>query len=292
MDKFSLGSLGPSLAESTFWVVLVYGLFINLQNFGVDQGFIQRFITARDDRQARVAAWVGGLLYVPVSAIFFFIGTALFAYYQASPELLPAELQQPGADDRVFPHFIVSALPVGLTGLLVASIFAAAMSTISTSLNSSATIVLEDIYRRYVSRDASERAGMAVLYGTTLVLGLAGVGIALAMIRVESVLDAWWTLASIFSGGMLGLFLLGYVSRRTRNPEAIAAVLVGVLVILWMSVPDLFPFALEVHSFLTIVFGTSAIFLTGFLLTLLRRRRTPPPEEEPVSEDHSLVAQP
>ncbi len=298
MDKFSLGGFGASLSESTFWVVLVYGLFINLQNFGVDQGFIQRFVTARDDRQARVAAWVGGLLYVPVSAIFFFIGTALFAYYQASPGLLPADLQASGASDRVFPYFIVSALPVGLTGLLVASVFAAAMSTISTSLNSSATIVLEDFYRRYVNRNASERAGMTVLYGTTLVLGLAGIGIAMAMIRVESALDAWWTLASIFSGGMLGLFLLGYLSRHTRNPEAVIAVVVGLLVILWTTRPEFFPVSVNVHSFLTIVFGTSAIFLTGFLLTRLRavttgrsgRGETRDEGTEPVGTPENRVA--
>ena len=292
LDKFSLGSFSASLSESTFWVVLIYGLFINLQNFGVDQGFIQRFITARDDRQARVAAWVGGLLYVPVSAVFFFIGTALFAYYNALPGQLPADLQQAGSADHVFPHFIVSVLPVGLTGILVASIFAAAMSTISTSLNSSATIVLEDIYRRYVNRDASEKQGMMVLYGTTLALGLAAIGIGLAMISVESVLDAWWKLASIFSGGMLGLFLLGYVSRRTRNAEAVAAVLVGVLVILWMSLPNIFPMAANVHSFLTIVFGTSAIFLTGFLLTQLRLRRNPPEGEKAEEEEAAVFAEP
>ena len=289
MDKFSLGSFGSSLSESTFWVVLIYGLFINLQNFGVDQGFIQRFITARDDRQAKVAAWLGGLLYVPVSAIFFFIGTALFAYYQASPELLPVELRDGGASDRVFPHFIVSGLPVGVTGLLVSSIFAAAMSTISTSLNSSATIVLEDIYRRYINPDASDRAGMAVLYGTTLVLGIAGIVIALAMINVESVLDAWWKLASIFSGGMLGLFLLGFFSLHTRNAEAMIAVAVGLLVILWISLPSIFPGAGNLHSYLTIVLGTSAIFLTGFLLTQLRRWRNGPGEQEPVSPSTALA---
>ncbi|MEX2401147.1 MAG: sodium:solute symporter [Rhodothermales bacterium] len=271
-DKFSLGSFGGSLTESTFWVVLVYGLFINLQNFGIDQGYIQRFISARDDRQATISAWLGGLLYLPVSAVFFFIGTALFAYYQVQPDLLPASLQPLSAGDRIFPHFIVSGLPTGVTGVLVAAIFAAAMSTVSTSLNSSATIILEDIYRRYVRPDAGEKASMRVLYGSTLGLGIVGLGIALAMIRVESALDVWWELASIFSGGMLGLFLLGYFSRRSKKPEAVMAVIVGVLVILWMSLPQWMPFPLPLHSYLTIVLGTTAIFLTGFLLTLLLQR--------------------
>ena len=288
-DKFSLGSYGTSLTEATFWVVLIYGLFINLQNFGIDQGFIQRFITARDDRQARISAWLGGLLYVPVSAIFFFIGTALFAYYSAQPHLLPAELQGLAAGDRVFPYFIVSALPVGVTGLLIAAIFAAAMSTVSTSLNSSATIVLEDFYRRYINPDAGEKAGMTVLYGTTLTLGVAGLGIALAMINVESALDVWWELASIFSGGMLGLFLLGFVSRRTRNTEAVIAVVVGVLLILWLSVPQWAPVPIPVHSFLTIVLGTSAIFLTGFLLTQVFGRTEIAPGAKPPEEETDKV---
>ena len=287
-DKFSLGSFGTSVTESTFWVVLIYGLFINLQNFGIDQGFIQRFISARGDSDARLSAWLGGLLYVPVSAVFFFIGTSLFAYYTAQPDLLPADLQGLEEGDRVFPYFLVSALPVGATGILIAAVFAAAMSTVSTSLNSSATLVLEDFYRRYINPEASEKAGMAVLYGSTLVFGLAGLGIALAMINVESALDVWWELASIFSGGMLGLFLLGFISRRTRNTEAAIAVCVGVLAILWLSVPQWAPVPIPVHSFLTIVIGTSTIFLVGFLLTqLFGRKGTAPgalPQEEKSEE--------
>ncbi|MBN2667470.1 MAG: sodium/solute symporter, partial [Bacteroidales bacterium] len=137
-QKFSLGSFGPSLRDSTFWVVLVYGLFINLQNYGIDQNYIQRYMSAGSEREARSSALFGSLLYVPVSLLFFFIGTALFSFYTAQPGLLPGELSIPGAGDRVFPHFIVTGLPAGLSGLLIAAIFSAGMSTVSTSLNSTA----------------------------------------------------------------------------------------------------------------------------------------------------------
>ena len=80
--KFSMGSFGSSFTESTFWVVLVYGVIINLQNFGIDQSYIQRYISSKNDIEARKSVWLGGLLYLPVSAVFFFIGTGLFAYYQ------------------------------------------------------------------------------------------------------------------------------------------------------------------------------------------------------------------
>jgi SSS family solute:Na+ symporter len=235
--KFSLGSFGPSLAESTFWVVLVYGLVINLQNFGIDQRYVQRYITAKSDREATKSVWLGALLYLPVSAIFFFIGTSLFAFYTARPELLPASVDAVGKPDSVFPHFIVAQLPQGITGLLVAAIFAAAMSSVDSSLNCSATLFLQDIYKRCVrrGREVGQRESMRVLYLATLVWGTLGTATALAMMRVEKALDAWWQLAGIFSGGMLGLFLLGLIARRAKNPAALAGVILGVLVIVWMT---------------------------------------------------------
>jgi SSS family solute:Na+ symporter len=274
--KFSLGSFGPSLTEATFWVVLLYGLVINLQNFGVDQNFVQRYHAAKTDAEARKSVWLGGLLYIPISAVFFFIGTALFAYYNANPEGLPAAYRLPSKSDSVFPFFIVTVLPPGITGLLIASVFAAAMSTISSSLNSSATIILNDYYQRYVNRDANERQKMWVLYATTIAVGMLGTGMALAMMSVRSALDAWWTLAGVFGGGMLGLFLLGFLARRASSRAALAGVAAGVLLILWMSLSSgwtgaLAPFRSPFHSFLIIVFGTAAILLVGLVLTALAR---------------------
>lgn len=271
-NKFNLGSFGASLSESTFWVVLIYGLFINLQNYGIDQNFVQRYMATSTDKKAKGSALFGALLYVPVSVIFFYIGTALFSYYTAQPELLPAELHQPGTGDKVFPHFIVNGLPRGITGLLIAAIFAAGMSTVSTSLNSTATIILTDYYQRYINKNASERQSMAVLYLSSVVIGFLGVLIALTLVGVESVLDAWWSLASIFSGGMLGLFLLAFLSRKVRRIDAIIGVIAGVLVIVWMSLSPLYftsenllAFRSPFHSNLTIVIGTLVIFLLGFV---------------------------
>jgi len=166
----------------------------------------------------------------------------------------------------------VTALPSGITGLLIASIFAAAMSTISSSLNSTATILLNDYYGRLVNRQATERQKMRVLYLTTIVVGVIGTGIGVAMISVKSALDVWWMLAGVFGGGMLGLFLLGYLSRRTNNRAALAGVSAGVLVILWMSLSPKWTGALAAfkspfHGFLTIVFGTLAVVLVGLLVT-------------------------
>jgi solute:Na+ symporter, SSS family len=274
-DKFSLGSVGPSLAESTVWVVLIYGLVINLQNFGIDQSYVQRYLTAKDDREARRSVWLGALTYIPVSACFLFIGTALFAFYAARPVELPDGIR----GDRVFPYYMVTQLPPGCAGLLIAAVFAAAMSTISTSLNCSATLTLTDFYKRYVRPQASDRHAMAFLYGSTLVWGLIGTGIGLAMVNVQSALDMWWRLAGALGGGMLGLFLLGFVSRRVGSAAAFGGTAACVLVIVWMT---FFPRTSDAadawrspfHSYLTIVFGTATLLVVGFLLSFLFPRRT------------------
>lgn len=279
--KFSLGSFSASLSDSTFWVVLIYGLFINLQNYGIDQNYVQRYMTTSTDKEAKLSALFGSLLYVPVSMVFFYIGTALFAYYTAQPDLLPEALRAPGAGDKVFPHFIVNGLPVGITGLLIAAIFAAGMSTVATSINSTATIILSDYYKRYINKVADEKSSMKVLYSSSLIFGALGITIALALVGVESILDAWWALASIFSGGMLGLFLLGYMSKKIRNIDAAIGVVVGALIIIWMSLSPicftkgrLLAFRSPFHSYLTIVFGTLAIALIGFLFARIFSKKT------------------
>ena len=278
--KFSLGSLGSSLTESTFWVVMIYGLFINLQNYGIDQNYVQRYMTTGTDREAKASTVFGSLLYIPVSLVFFYIGTALFSFYTAQPDLLPEELKAAGAGDRVFPYFIATGLPAGITGLLIASIFAAGMSTVATSLNSTATIVLSDYYKRYFNKNAGEKSSMKVLYITSFLTGAFGILIALALVGVESALDAWWSLASIFSGGMLGLFLLGYFSKKAVKIDAVIGVVIGVIVIIWMSLSPIcftegksLAFRSPFHTNLTIVFGTMTIFLVGFILTKLIRRK-------------------
>lgn len=285
--KFSLGSFGGSLSQPTFWVVLIYGVAINLQNFGIDQNFVQRYQTARSEKDARRSVWLNAWLYIIVSAFFFFIGTALYSFYTARPELLSGDMladmnAEPIAHgDRFYPYFIIHQLPVGLTGLLIAAIFSAAMSTISTSLNGCATLTLTDFYKRFWRPKAGAKEEMAVLYTSTVIWGALGIGGGLLFTRAKQMLDAWWGIQGIFSGGILGLFLLGFFSRRARNVPAALGTMLGLLVIAWMSLSlpswNAFPeqwaaWRSPFHEFLIPVVGTAVIFVTGFLLTILFTR--------------------
>jgi SSS family solute:Na+ symporter len=306
--KFSLGETGlGDWSRQTFWVVLLNGFFVNLQNFGIDQNYVQRYIASGSEGEARKSVWLGGLLYVPVSAVFFLIGTALFAFYLSRPADLAEvrdavasqRLIRAGADpsaagfgeavaakgaalsnadigDGVFPHFIGKHLPPGVTGLLIAAVFAAGMSTISTSLNSAATVLHSDFYQRFLRPAAGDRESLRVLRLATLAFGILGTSVAFLLLNVASALDVWWTLSSIFSGGILGLFLLGLLCRRASNPAAAAAVTCGLLVITWitLSTAGLWPASLDfarspLHAFLAIVMGTLVILSGGVAFSSL-----------------------
>lgn len=301
--KFSLGSLAPDFKTATFWVVLLYGFFINLSNFGMDQNYIQRYHTASSAKEASRSVWICVWIYIPASFLFFVIGTCLYSYYQAMPDMiqpvklqaaaerlavnapaheianLAARLKPADYGDKVMPHFMVTMIPTGLLGLIVSAILSAAMSTISSGMNASATVFTEDIYKRYINPAINEKQNMRLLHLLTVVFGFAGMASGIAMIGVKSILDVWWQLSGVFGGGMLGLFLLSIMSRKTGNAEAFAAVVIGILVITWLSLSYLIPARYDflknpLHANMVIVVGTLAIFLTGVIFTKLKRGAT------------------
>lgn len=266
----------------------------------MDQNYVQRYHTTTSPKAAAKSVWLCVQIYLPVSLLFFLIGTGLYAYYQVHPELtqgirlqaaverlpagassealqaLAAKLQPTDYGDKVMPNFMVTSIPSGLVGLIIAAILSAAMSTISSGMNASATVITEDIFKRYFAKAATDRAVMRCLYASTLAVGSIGIATGVAMIGVKSILDIWWELSGIFAAGMLGLFLLGIASKRTGSAEAFIATMIGILVILWMSFPAFIPEAYSqfrslLHTNMIIVVGTLSIFLVGRLLTLFRK---------------------
>ena len=272
--KFSLGSFAFDFTTSTFWVVLIYGLFINFNNFGIDQSYVQRYHAADSDRAASRSVWLAAGLYLPVSAVFFFIGAGLFVVLDGQAEVAGM------VADRVFPHYISIRLPAGAAGLLIAALFASAMSSIDTSLNSSATVFLSDLYRTCLrpepGPDGAEAEDLRVLRRATVAVGALGTAAALLMIGARSLLDVWWTWSGVFAGGLLGLFALDRLAPRAGRAAAQSGVAVGVLVIVWMTASPRLEGGLAMlrnplHGYMTTVIGTLAIFGVGLLLS--RRRR-------------------
>lgn len=306
-NKFSLGEASLwQISEPTIWVVLAYGIFDNLRNFGVDQSYIQRYIAASSDREAAKSVWLGAMLYVPVSALFLFIGTSLYAWYESHPADMQevrmivaeqklmqagvstdspdyeqqltataAELTERNLGDRVFPHFIAAQLPMGVRGLLIAAVFAAAMSTVSTSLNSSATLVMSDFYKRLLRPDSSDAGQVRVLRLATIAWGVMGTTMALALVKLtESALDIWWTLSSVLGAGIVGLFLLGLLVAPIQKRGAIAVFVLGMAVIAWMTIsktaywPEAWAeYASPMHQYLVIVIGPVMMILAGWLIS-------------------------
>jgi SSS family solute:Na+ symporter len=302
-NKFGLGDFSLDFTQATFWVVMLYGFFINLNNFGMDQNYVQRYHTASSAKEASKSVWLCVWIYIPASLLFFIIGTCLYAYYQINPEMiepvklqaaaerlgaaassadvanLAATLQPADYGDKVMPHFMVTMIPTGLIGLIVSAILSAAMSTISSGMNASATVFSEDIYKRYFKPVMSDKQNMRLLHLSTVVFGLAGMICGIAMIGVKSILDIWWQLSGIFAGGMLGLFLLGIISKKSGNLEAFAATIIGILVIVWMSLSYLIPeeyayLKNPLHANMIIVIGTLSIFLTGTLIATVRGNKS------------------
>jgi SSS family solute:Na+ symporter len=238
-------------------------------------------------------------IYLPVSMLFFLIGTSLYTYYQGHPadldavrlraafERLPvgatvdqakalaASLKPSDYGDKVLPQFMVTVLPTGVVGIIIAAILSAAMSTISSGLNSTATVFTIDVYKRHISKNLSDKGTFRVLLASTVVVGLLSLLTGLALIGTGSILDAWWKLSGIFSAGILGLFLLGIISKRAGNAEAITALIIGTLVIFWMVASPLIPeqyagLRSTLHLNMSIVVGSMTILLVGMLLAKRR----------------------
>lgn len=265
--KLSLGSFSlTDWSTETFWVCFVYGIFINLQNFGIDQSFTQRYIAAKDLKSARKSAFHGAMLYVPVTLLFVIIGTGLWIFTETHPGMVPADVS--AVSDAVYPWYIVNCLPKGMSGLLIAAIIAAAMSTIAATLNSGSAVLLEDWYKKFWPECSNPKSDINFLRLMTVALTILAITVAFAVMNVKSALTVWWAMQSVLSGGMLGLFLLGVFVKKTRPAQAVIATVLGLLTVVYISFGQrILPLPSFIHLNLAIVLGTITILLTGFILS-------------------------
>jgi SSS family solute:Na+ symporter len=229
-NKFSLGDTSFSLSSRTIWVMIIYGVTENIRNLMADQNYTQKYASTASEKKAKRSVWIAMLMYLPLTAIFLYIGSALFAFYSGSAHTLDPSIVK---GDQVFPYFIATELPVGMKGLIIAAILAASMSTVDSALNCSATVLYEDYYRKYFKINASEKNSMNFLRLTTVIWGILGIVFALMFINAKSALDLWWQISGIFGGGILGLFLLAIFNVKINRLQGILSVLFSLVIIIW-----------------------------------------------------------
>ena len=225
-EKFRLIDWSLDYRSATFWVVIVGGMANNLISYTSDQTVIQRYLTTPSEASARRSILLNGVMSVFVSITFFAIGAGLYTFYKTHPLALDLTMAK---TDAIFPFFMMSQLPQGVAGLLIAAIFAATMSTLSSNINSVATAFSVDFYRKW--RPTTDSRGLLrVARLTCVVAGALGVVLALVMAtwNIVSLLDLFQEVLGLLSSGLGGLFLMGIFFPRIGGRSALTGFVAGV----------------------------------------------------------------
>jgi solute:Na+ symporter, SSS family len=219
--KTQLLDFSFDLTKATVWGFIFLVVFDVVLTFPKDQVLMQRTLSTRSDKEAGRSIWIFAAMMIPGGFIFYGIGTALWMYYRTNPERLDPLLPI----DATFPLFIAAELPMGVTGLIIAGIFAAAMSTLSSIINSVATLLSVDFYGK-LARNPTDKGGVRFAEWMTVLVGLVGIGLALLLSRydIHSLFDVSIELAGLLGGGFAGAYTLGMFTRRANS----AGVAIGV----------------------------------------------------------------
>ena len=260
--KFSLGSLRFDLRQTTVWTVLIATVFTNITTYGTDQTVVQRYLTTGTEKQARKSVYTNAFLSVPATLLFFFVGTAIYVFFKTHPSELSLGVNDP---DAILPWYVSLHIPSGALGLVIAGIFAAAMSTISASMNSAATAYVTDIHSKIRKGKASLRTAKTA----TLLIGTVGIVFALMMATwdVKSLWDEFSKILGILLGGLGGLFLLGFLCPKANSTGAVAGLLAGIAVQMIVTRYQ------AVHLLLYSSVGFVTCFVTGLAVSLLFRSK-------------------
>jgi SSS family solute:Na+ symporter len=228
--KLWFGPYDLDFVNLTLIVMILNGIFYAIQKYGTDQTIVQRYLTAKSNRQAVKASLIGVFSTVPVWALFMFLGTALFAYYTLSGDVLPDDIRA----DAVFPVFIMTRLPVGVIGLVLSALLAAAISSLDSDLNCLAAVFLKDYYMRF-RPGTSENKQVIISKVVVILAGLTAILIATYYTRIgsEGVLGIIFMLYSIFSGGIAGMFLLGIFSTRANKQGVYIGIAACIIFTAW-----------------------------------------------------------
>ncbi len=265
-DKFNLTNMEFNFTESTFWVVFLGGLASAMVTQGTDQTIVQRFLTSSSIKDSQKTLYTNAVLTLPATIIFFGIGTLLFIFYTEMPNALSPAISN---NDSIFPWYIVRELPIGVSGLLVAGIFSAAMSSISSSLNSVSTAYCNDFHSHF-KPNVSDMKLLRIARMATIITGVLGLLLALWMAssNIKSLWDQFYRFLGLFTGGLGGMFLLGMLTKKANAKGTLLGLLVSAIVIWYISVFTEISFLM--YSF----FGVVSCFTFGYVFSLIFSKKS------------------
>ena len=275
MGKIDIGPYNFSLTDLTIWVMIINGAFYALQKYGTDQTIVQRYLAAKSDKDAKHAAFIGVFASVSVWTLFMLIGSLLYVFYHTGTATLPKGITA----DKVFPYFISTQLPVGVVGLVLSALVAAALASLQSDLNCLSAIGVEDYYQRFKPACTDKQR---LRMGRILVFAAGCIMMTVAYLFVqwqgEGVLGIVFGLYAIFSAGIVGIFLLGILSRRA-NKQGLhigiaACVLFTAYAVLTTTkigdhlILDLGKFNFHQHKYMLGVYSHLIVFGVGYVASL------------------------
>lgn len=259
--KFRTFDFRFDFTQPVFWVVLIGGVANSMITYTSDQSIVQRYMSTKDEKATARSIWLNGILSVPVTILFFLIGTGLFAFYADNPASM--SVTNPNIDS-VFPQFIVSEMPVGFAGLLIAAIFAAAMSTLSSNINSSAAVITSDFFQTVFPK-SSFTSRLKVARWSGILCGLLGLGMALVLAtwNIASLWDQFNTFLGLLTSGLGALFILGIFFPGVGAKAALAGVIAGLVML--VLIKDYTSLSFLLYGF----FGMAASILIAYLASFV-----------------------
>ncbi len=256
--KFHMLTWSWDATTTAVWVVLGGSIFTNLIPYTADQTVVQRYLTTANEKLAARSVWTNAALTIPGSLLFFSLGTALFVFYQQHASALEPSL----STDAIFPLFIIQQLPQGMSGLLIAGIIAAAMSSLDSSLNSAVAALVCDFYKRFKPRStASTRLRLAKWLTVGLGSLATTIGLVMATIEIASLFDFFLELLGLLGSSLAGLFALGIFTRSANSTGALIGACTSAIVLYLVSAFT------DIHFFLYASIGILTCFVVGYIMS-------------------------
>jgi len=274
--KLSLGEFRWDLKDTTFFTVSLAGLAGMLVIF-TDPTVIQRWITAKSQAQARRATWINLILCCTIWTFFYFLGTCLYYYYKANPDSHVEQLITSKQVDSLLPYFIITKTPIGIAGFIVAGVAAAAMSSLSASINICGTLFIGDMVRRHLAKNRSESFYFRYSQIVTVIVSCIMISgsVLFYFIPKKFMIDLSTVLTVLLTGCLVGLFAAGLFTRMINTVAATAAIILGTLVNAYAAlclvgiVPDMWRFTF--HEYLLTFFVTILFLVFAFQIVFFQR---------------------